>query len=89
MSERMSEQGRRIEPADGLHRTAPYAEPDLTMEYDEDGEPLVETRSVGWDVSFGCRINFGHDPRTRSASVEQDRGDREDHLSGLGGDSDG
>jgi hypothetical protein len=55
----------RIEPADGLHRTRPYSDPDLHQEYDEDGDPIPGTRFAGWDVSFGCRMNFGPDPEGR------------------------
>lgn len=48
--------------ADGLGRTEPYADPDLDSQHDEDGEPIDGTLSAGWDVSFGCRINFGPSP---------------------------
>lgn len=38
--------------------------PSLWAEHDQDGEPDwdLSTLTASWDVSFGCRINFGPDP---------------------------
>jgi hypothetical protein len=38
------------------------AKPDLQPDYDEDGSPIPGTLSAGWDISWGCRINFGPGP---------------------------
>lgn len=42
--------------------TRRYAGPELTAEHDENGEWDPTTLNAGWDVAFGCRINFGPDP---------------------------
>lgn len=34
-------------------------DPSTEDEEDEDGQPLPGTNWVGWDMSWGCRINFG------------------------------
>lgn len=39
-----------------------YAQPELVRDPDDDGEPAIGWLAVGWDVSFGCRMNFGPDP---------------------------
>lgn len=36
--------------------------PGVAYEHDEDGQPIPGTLSAGWDVSFGCRVNFGPNP---------------------------
>jgi hypothetical protein len=37
-------------------------DPDVTYQWDEDGEPVPGTDVVGWDMTSGCRVNFGqHD----------------------------
>lgn len=39
-----------------LHKT--FSEPRMGDEYDEDGVLIPGTSAVGWDISFGCRLNF-------------------------------
>lgn len=41
-----------------------HRKPSLWAEHDQDGEPDwdLSTLTASWDVSFGCRINFGPDP---------------------------
>lgn len=34
-------------------------EADTTFQNDEDGDPIPGTLSIGWDMSWGCRLNFG------------------------------
>lgn len=36
--------------------------PEVVYELDEEGQPIPCTPTVGWDISFGCRLNFGWDP---------------------------
>lgn len=40
-----------------------YASPELTAEHDEEGSWDPTSINAGWDIAFGCRINFGPDPR--------------------------
>jgi hypothetical protein len=37
-------------------------DPEVVYEPDEEGQPIPCTPTVGWDISFGCRLNFGWDP---------------------------
>lgn len=37
-----------------------YGEPDISYDYDEH-QFIPCTPTVGWDIEFGCRINFGWD----------------------------
>lgn len=36
--------------------------PELEPTYDDDGHPVPGTLVAGWDIAFGCRINFGPGP---------------------------
>lgn len=36
--------------------------PHLAPEHDEDGTPIAGTLSTGWDIAFGCRVNYGPGP---------------------------
>lgn len=37
-------------------------DPEVVYELDEEGQPIPCTPTAGWDIGFGCRLNFGWDP---------------------------